>query len=141
MTKLQANIIELLQQHYSRHEVAERLDCAYATVCKVAKQHADIVKQSQVIEAINPEDYERYTIRKLKKTIMHVANILAEKNIQKESSPQLAKTLAILVDKLRLLQDKPTSITQTNTHHVTPEMKARLKKALERMHEDRRALH
>jgi hypothetical protein len=139
MTKLQANIIKLYNAGHDRASIASELGCNYVTVCKAIKQHGDIVEQNKQVKDINIDNWETDLATSLRKLTLHLSNILATKNLQKESSPQLIKTLAIAFDKLRLIEGKATNITDTNVSNLTSEQKQLYKELIDRYHAETRA--
>lgn len=138
LTVRQAQILKHVQAGKTNAEIKRELKCADATINKIRNNHADLCTQPASVASVNVDNYEADLSKNLKQLTLYVSNILATKNLQKESSPQLMKTLGIAFDKLRLLEGKATNITQTNTSDMTREQRELLQELSDKYHAELR---
>lgn len=103
------NIVKLLGKGHKPSEVASILSVPVKRVHNVkasARRAGKLVKHSDITKDI--VNYEPQLIDNIKYITLEISNTLLSKSFQKESSTQLAKTLGILIDKLRLIEGKST---------------------------------
>ena len=86
---------------------------------------------------ITGSNFDEDLSNNLKQLILYISNILTTKSLQKESSPQLMKTIGIAFDKLRLLDGKATSIVETNINNMSSEERAIYSELIQKYHEDK----
>lgn len=139
LTVRQAQILRLIQEGKRNVDIKRELGCADATINSVRKNHADLCDQAASVASVNVANFEDDLVKSLKQTILYIANTLAKKNLQKQSAPQLTTALGTLFDKLRLLENKATNITQTNINDMTKEQRKLLQELSDKYHSDLRS--
>jgi DNA-directed RNA polymerase sigma subunit (sigma70/sigma32) len=98
-------ILTLLGKNVKPTEIANILGVPVTRVRNVqarARRAGELAKPTDITKDI--ENYEPQLINNIKSISLEVSNTLLNKSFQKESSTQLAKTLGILIDKLRLIE-------------------------------------
>jgi hypothetical protein len=113
-------ITKLLNKNMKPAEIASTLDVPVKRVYNVrssARRAGELVQTGDNTRDI--EKYEPELINNIKYITLDISNTLRDKSFQKESSTQLAKTLGILIDKLRLIEGK-------STHNISAQIVASL---------------
>ena len=103
-------VIELLQTNMPLKQIAIETGYSYSSVRKIKSDNKKLLNQKIGIVNTNIDNFEYDLEINLKKIIIYISNILTDKNLLKESSPQLLKTLGTAFDKLQLLKGKSTEI-------------------------------
>ena len=134
----QAEIIKALQEGKSKALIVKELHTTYPTIARTIKQHGDLLKQAEVVHEVDVSNWEDDLAVSLKRLTLHIANVLASKNLAKQSAPQLTTALGTLFDKLRLIENKATSITQTRTKDMSDEQRKILQELSDKYHESLR---
>lgn len=134
LTIKQAEIIKALQEGKSKALVCQELRTTYPTITRTIKLHGDLLKQADAVKEVDISNWETDLAASLKRLTLHIANVLATKNLQKQSAPQLTTALGTLFDKLRLIENKATSITQTHTKDLTDEQRKILQEISDKYH-------
>jgi hypothetical protein len=139
LTIKQAEIIKALQEGKSKALIVKELRTTYPTIARTVKQHGDLIEQANEVSQVNIDNWETDLAASLKRLTLHIANVLASKNLQKQSAPQLTTALGTCFDKLRLIENKATSITQTRTQDMSDEQRKILQELSDKYHENLRA--
>lgn len=126
LTDQQKAIVHDLKSGKKQKDIAEHYGVHATTVARIKSRYKDLIEsdnQLQVYENYaNVEKYEAKVINNLKSASISISNILKDKSWQQQSAPQLAKTLGIMIDKLRLLEGKSTSNVAHNVlHQLSPD--------------------
>ena len=102
-------IVKLLKKSVKPSDIANILDVPVRRVYNVRSRAKITGELTQVSDISNSlVNYEPELIDNIKHTTLSISTILTKKNFNKESSTQLAKTMGILIDKLRLIEGKST---------------------------------
>ena len=102
-------IVKLLNKSVKPSDIANILDVPVRRVYNVRSRAKITGELTQVSDISNSlVNYEPELIDNIKHTTLSISTILTKKNFNKESSTQLAKTMGILIDKLRLIEGKST---------------------------------
>jgi len=116
-------IIKLVEKGLKPKEIATTLNLPVQRVYNVqarARAAGELIKHNDIIKDL--DNYEPQLINNIKSISLEVSNTLLNKTFQKESSTQLAKTLGILIDKLRLIEGKSTqNISAQIVHNLNSE--------------------
>ena len=139
LTVKQAHILKHIQAGKTNAEIARLIPCSPATVAKVRSNHKDLVDQASVVNEVNVDHFETDLTTSLKRLTLHIANLLATRNLQKESINQLGTLMGIAFDKLRLIEGKATHITQTNVHDLSDKQREILQELSDKYTDDLKA--
>ena len=103
-------IVELLKLDLPGTEIAKRVGVSRPAVYSVKKRFKDDINAAKVLKNnVNIEKFNEDLEDILKTNIVRLGNTIASKDLTKASVNQLATSLSILYDKLRLHQGKSTS--------------------------------
>lgn len=139
LTTKQEQILKHIQAGKTNAEIARETGFNPATIRKVRSNHADLIEQAASVASVNVDNWERDLTKTLKQLTLFLANTLASKNMKTQSAPQLMTALAVAFDKLRLLEGKATSITQTSVHDLSDKQREILQELSDKYTDDLKA--
>ena len=113
-SKSTKEIKELLKLGVPGTEIAKRLGCAPSKVYSIKAYHKAEIDSAKVLNKdVDISNYEDLIATNLKSNILRVSNTISNKDIQKASLSQLSTSMAIMIDKLRLIEGKSTANVST----------------------------
>ncbi len=112
--KLKAIIKDLTEKILLQYQIAEKHKIHPSTVTNIKKRFIVVVKESKKT-VTRGESSNKFDIfkRKAGKIIAEGLDHLDAKKLKKCSAPQLVTAIAILVDKVKMLQDRMEEVTST----------------------------
>ncbi len=118
LTPLHKDIIGLVNAGVSNKDICVQLSCKPHTVYYVKRTHRSHLTAAQITnKTIDIHKYNDSIADTLKYNILNMAYTIQDKDLQKASLPQVVTSMAICIDKLRLIEGKSTQNIATQVLH------------------------